>query len=125
VVSPAGPVPFVRDGDFVRSEVTSGAPGVDVGHVRLVGVDPNPARPGAGVSVRFHADATTRLRLRVLDVRGRLVAVLFDGFAPRGPRSVTWPGTDASGRRSPAGAYVIVLEGGGVRQARKVLWAHR
>jgi hypothetical protein len=63
---------------------------------------PNPAR--GAVRVPFALAEAADVRLAVLDVLGREVAVLLDGPQPAGPRGVTW---DPAGL--PAGLYVVRL----------------
>jgi hypothetical protein len=50
-----------------------------------------------------------RVRLRVVDVSGRVVSTLIDGIRPAGLHEVTWNGRDASGRSVSSGIYFIQL----------------
>jgi hypothetical protein len=70
---------------------------------------PNPANPR--VSVPFRLAAPGRVRIRVLDVQGRVVARLFDGVVPSpGPRVVEWGGATEAGRPAPSGVYFVVID---------------
>ncbi len=83
---------------------------------RLLGNAPNPFNPQT--SIRFAlaaADAGDRVRLRVYDVRGKLVRTLVDGALPAGEHAIVWDGRDGQGRAAASGVYLYRLETG--RQA--------
>lgn len=81
----------------------------------FTGPSPNPFNPST--EIRFSLDAPGRVRLEVLDLRGRRVAVLQDGELDAGPHVRRW---DASGR--PSGAYLFRLTTpAGVVQGRGLL----
>ena len=67
-------------------------------------VAPNPAR-GAS-RVRFTLDAATPVRVRITDVLGRTVAVLYDGLLGTGPHAYSWTAPAAPG------LYVATVEAG-------------
>ena len=58
----------------------------------------------------FDLPVAGRIRLRVVDVRGRLVRVLADGRHPAGPGSVVWDGRDQDGAVVSSGVYFVRLE---------------
>lgn len=68
----------------------------------FAGPSPNPFNPST--EVRFSLDAPGRVRLEVLDLRGRRVAILAEGELEAGPHVRRW---DASGR--PSGTYLFRL----------------
>jgi hypothetical protein len=74
---------------------------------------PNPFNPRTGI--RFGIPRSSRVRLSVLDILGREVALLSDGRFEPGTHTVTW---DASA--CPAGIYVVMMEAGGLRMTRKL-----
>ena len=74
---------------------------------------PNPFNPQTGI--RFSVPRSSLVRLSVVDILGREVALLSDGRFEPGPHTVTW---DASA--CPAGIYVVMMEAGGMRMTRKV-----
>ena len=94
-----------------RALATSAAPEAE-GGVLLVGVPyPNPARGRAALQVA--APTLQRVRVVVVDVLGREVAVPFDDtLGPEG-RSVTVTGL-------APGTYAVLVEGGGVRAVRRL-----
>ncbi len=83
--------------------------------VRLTAPWPDPASG----SVRFSLEVGTPrpVRLQVLDVSGRRIAMLADGEVSAGRREIVWPGSGQA--RPPAGLYWVVLESAEVRQARR------
>jgi hypothetical protein len=70
---------------------------------------PNPFNP----SVRFSIDANMKglVTLRIYDLKGRVVAIPFAGFAGPGRTVVSWDGTDSDGARVAIGTYLYRVEG--------------
>jgi hypothetical protein len=59
-----------------------------------------------GVRLEYLLTEESTVVLRILDTAGRAVATVLDEARQReGPQRGTWDGTDASGRRVPAGEY--------------------
>jgi hypothetical protein len=81
---------------------------------------PNPFELTTTIS--FRLAETERVRIAVLDLGGREVAVLIDGMQTAGPHSVTWEGRDQDGRTLPAGVYFVrAAVSGAVDQVRKLV----
>lgn len=85
------------------------------------GVDPLPGSLAATLSPNpFHAGATVRLaipravllRVRIWDVRGRLVRMLVDGRVERGWLSIPWDGRGDRGRPLKSGLYFWRIDAG-------------
>jgi len=76
----------------------------------FAGATPNPA-PGAA-TFRFSLDQTAHVRLRIYDVRGRLIASLADREFGAGPGVVAWDGREATGALAGAGLYWARFEAG-------------
>jgi hypothetical protein len=74
-------------------------------------VAPNPMRDGTAFLVE--ATRPGPQRIRVVDIRGRLVRLFEDSLATAGRRIVSWDGRDFAGRLLPAGVYVVTVEAGG------------
>jgi hypothetical protein len=78
------------------------APGV----FRLL-ASPNPFNPQ--VEISFSTRPGERARVQVFDLRGRLVANLFDGVMTAGSRSLIWDGRDRQGRALASGVYEVMM----------------
>jgi flagellar hook assembly protein FlgD len=70
---------------------------------------------------RWSLPSAARVRLRILDVSGRLVRKLTDGRMEPGAHAVSWDGRDDSGEWVGAGVYFAWLEAGSSREAKKVV----
>jgi hypothetical protein len=71
--------------------------------------------------VGFALPQAGNVRLRVLDVRGRVVATLADGQRAPGRYAVRWNGATVGGGRASAGVYFIELQAGGKRLTQRVM----
>ena len=105
----------VSDGVFMI--LSSSVAGVDDGPVTafaLAAPRPNPVR-GSGAIV-FALPTATHVRLAVLDVQGREVAVLADGLYAAGRHPVT-----LSSARLEPGLYFARLEAAGRRFTQRIV----
>lgn len=81
---------------------------------------PNPFNPA--VTIRWHLPRQGDLDLRIYDLAGRLVRVLYSGPAPAGPGDRVWRGDDEAGRAVGAGVYLGRAEAlGGARSFKLAL----
>ena len=78
---------------------------------------PNPFNPRTTIGLRLTDDAATA-RLRVFDLRGRLVATLHDGPLTAGEHRIDW-----LARGTASGVYLYRLEAGGETVSGKVVLA--
>lgn len=60
------------------------------------------------------------LRVRILDLRGRVVRTRFDGRLGEGPQTLAWDGRDRSGRPVAAGTSFVRMVVDGRAVTRKV-----
>ena len=83
---------------------------------------PNPFNPRTEIrfSIPGVAGESHHVRLRVFDLRGRLVSVLVDGRLQAGSHSVFRDGRDATGRKASAGVYLYRFETAGQVAVAKV-----
>ena len=81
---------------------------------------PNPFTRGA-VALSFTLPAAGPARLRVLDVAGREVRRLADGWLDAGPHLATWDGRDAAGMDAAPGVYFARLERGARAETRRLV----
>ncbi len=79
---------------------------------------PNPFNPRTELS--FRTVTGGHVTLRILDLRGRVVATLVDGDRPAGEHAFTWDGLDAAGGRAASGTYVAELRRGAKRAVQKL-----
>lgn len=74
--------------------------------------------PGSGpIEVRFALPRESRVRVSVIDVQGREVALLADGVMPAGTHETTW----GARSRDPAGVYFIRLAAAGRTWTERVV----
>jgi hypothetical protein len=69
---------------------------------------PNPFNPMTRIA--FDVPRATHARLRVYDLRGRLVRTLLDAPVQAGSHATWWDGTSSDGSRAASGAYFYRLE---------------
>ena len=92
---------------------------------RTIGVRvvPNPARGPAQIEIHLAGPASqsSRVRVRVVDLAGRMVADLGETVLPNGLQRLRWEGLDRAGRPLGAGLYFVQVSGaGGAAVARVV-----
>jgi hypothetical protein len=80
---------------------------------------PNPFRDAARIPLTL--DESRRVAVRVYDVRGALVATVFDGVLAAGAHAISWNGRDGSGHPVASGAYFCVMTSGARSASRKML----
>ena len=99
----------------IRSVLGSLATPTEPGPAAVLGLRayPNPARSAATVAADLARSGA--VRLAVVDVLGREVAVLVEGVRPAGPLRAAWPVAGLA-----PGAYVVVLDADGARQTVRV-----
>ena len=80
---------------------------------------PNPA--SREMAVTFEVPRRAPVRVTVLDLQGREVAVLANGVLDAGPYVRTWGGSGSPS--GPAGVYLVRLQSPGVSLVRKAVFA--
>jgi Calx-beta domain-containing protein/beta-propeller uncharacterized protein DUF5122 len=93
--------------------VPSGDHIVDSGFMKL---GPNPAR--GGVEIEYALPEASKVRIRIYDLQGRLVAQPVDEQRPAGTSQVRWDGDGPGGEVVP-GIYFVRLEAPGLVASRK------
>ncbi|HET9233550.1 MAG TPA: T9SS type A sorting domain-containing protein [Candidatus Eisenbacteria bacterium] len=81
---------------------------------------PNPFL--SSTSIAYEASHPVRVTAIVYDARGAKVRTLLDDVAT-GSGIIRWSGETSLGRRAPAGVYFLRVEGGGVRETKKIVLA--
>ncbi len=79
---------------------------------------PNPFNPQT--TIRFALPERQFVRLEVIDLLGRVVAVVALQDYTAGEHSVTWKGQDRSGRLVPSGIYLYRMQAGAFTQTRRM-----
>jgi flagellar hook capping protein FlgD len=130
-VSPGGFVPFElrftdgSSGIFTAhfepvTGVAAGSPGE---RHRLGNSFPNPLVSGRSVSIPLRLASETRVRLRLHDVQGRLVATLADRSFQAGDHTVRWDGNSARGSRVANGIYYVDFTAGRQHESARIVVA--
>lgn len=109
--------------DAVAELNSSAAPEGPLARHRLLPGYPNPFNPLTNIPFELaEGSGEIQVKLDILDVRGRVVATLVDGFRSGGQRyEATWNGTDQSGRKMPSGAYMSRLSIDGLAPQSRLL----
>jgi hypothetical protein len=86
---------------------------------RLQPAYPNPFNPSTTLAYRIDGEGERHVRLRILDLHGRVLRTLVDGSreGAREHESV-WDGRDATGRTLVSGNYLVELTIDGQSQSR-------
>jgi hypothetical protein len=81
---------------------------------------PNPFNPQT--TIAFSLTRKQSVRLKVVDVAGRIVRTLWDGGLDAGTHRMVWDGRDGRGSRVASGVYLSVLKAEeGTRTGKMVL----
>jgi len=80
---------------------------------------PNPFNPQT--TIHFTQPVAGFCQLEIIDVTGRLIATLDEGYHDAGAYSLTWLARDEQGRDLPSGIYFARLMGGNAQAVGKLL----
>ncbi|MCK5619680.1 MAG: T9SS type A sorting domain-containing protein, partial [Candidatus Krumholzibacteria bacterium] len=81
---------------------------------------PNPFNPTT--TIRYSIAESGRITLRVYNVAGQLVKVLFDEEqSPASTRAVTWDGRNQAGHAVSSGVYFYKIMAPGFTQTKKMI----
>jgi hypothetical protein len=115
-----------RDGDFIS--VSSAAPGIYAlgttgapvaGKLSIGLTGPNPFAAECRISLA--GGAAAHVKVRVFDVRGRLVTALYEGRLGAAG-DIVWDGRDGGGRKVSSGIYFVNAETSSAAVSRKVIF---
>ena len=101
-----GPVSFADRGAFEYEPTTLAVGDADDPGLALAAIAPNPTRAGARFA--FSLPAAADVRLTIVDLQGRTVAVVADARYAAGRHTVAWDG-HAGGRLPAPGLYFLRL----------------
>jgi len=84
---------------------------------------PNPFNPTTSIryNIPDHVDDGVKVRIRIFNIRGKLVKTLLDEFAGPGSYSVTWDGRDERGNTMGSGVYFYHIKAGDFTSTRKMI----
>jgi hypothetical protein len=85
----------------------------------LGGVYPNPFH--AFTTIEYSVKAAGDVKIAVYDVRGRLVKQLLQTRSPQGSYTLSWDGTDNSGKQLSNGIYYLSMHTDAYHTSRKML----
>jgi choline dehydrogenase-like flavoprotein len=80
---------------------------------------PNPFNPVT--TIFYDLPERSHVRLDIFNVKGELIRTLLDSDMPAGSRSVTWKGTDNSGRAVVSGIYFYRFRAADFTRSRKMI----
>ena len=64
-----------------------------------------------------------KVRIKVLDILGRHVKLLFDRYQTVGKYNLQWNGIDQRNKQVSTGVYIILLEVGDISRTQKIVLA--
>jgi len=119
VINIAEKITFTPDmtlGNAIQTVVLNSQSVVDamVSEFELKAAYPNPFNPTT--TLEYAIDVAGDINISILDINGRLVEVLFDGFSEKGIKNINW---DAS--YNPSGVYFVKLISGNNIQTLKLV----
>ncbi|MBI2426246.1 MAG: T9SS type A sorting domain-containing protein, partial [Candidatus Kerfeldbacteria bacterium] len=82
-------------------------------------LSPNPFNPETQIA--FTVETEGLCTVNVYDVAGRKVKTILESTLSTGTYTVTWDGTDASGRACASGMYTVSLESAGTSIQRRAV----
>lgn len=107
------------DNQVPVTAVWEGGTDVHASHALRIWGYPNPFQKATLVC--YSLNETSRVKLEIYNMTGRLVTTLADGLRARGSHRVLWDGTETSGKAVSAGVYFCRLEGAGSVGSTKLL----
>ena len=107
----------LNNGQMLTSGFIAATSGNIVREFALSRISPNPTNGPA--SIDFAVPQQSKVRLSVLDVQGRVVAVLVDGVVKAGRHQAVWNGNGTHGT-TRAGMYFVRYEAGGKSFVKRV-----
>jgi len=108
----------LNNGQTLRSGSIAATAGEIVREFALTRISPNPANGPARID--YAVPQQSKVRLSVLDVQGRVVAVLVDGVVKAGRHQAVWSGQMTRGTAA-AGMYFVRYEAGGKSFVKRVV----
>lgn len=89
-------------------------------HFTISGNYPNPFNAATQFEYTLPGQTAQPVEIKIFDVLGRQVKLLFHGMQPGGHHRISWDGTDANGNACVSGIYLVLFEVNRQRVLRKV-----
>ncbi|MGH3054616.1 MAG: FlgD immunoglobulin-like domain containing protein, partial [Gaiellaceae bacterium] len=102
-------------------DAATASAGAGASAFRLESVVPNPTTGATRIALSVAYPIA--VRLSILDVQGREIAVLTDGMLPAGRHELRWNGRRGEGR-APAGIYFVRFRAGALQQIQRLALVH-
>jgi hypothetical protein len=80
---------------------------------------PNPFNPST--TIDYSLSESSRVELKIFNLRGQEVRALVDREMPAGDHSTHWDGKDSQGRRVSSGIYIYRMRSGNEIKTRKMI----
>ncbi len=123
--SPPDPDGTIADiGALPYDQGATAVPGPSEDGSRAFLLASRPAPMDAATTIAYRLPNAGPVKLRVVDIRGRVVRTLVDEVQPAGPQSVRFDGRDDGGQRLASGLYFEVLRAAGRQDSRKITVLH-
>ncbi len=87
----------------------------------LNGIEVGPSQVRSEAVIRYGVTDKSRVKLRILDTRGRVVRTLVAGCSSPGEHLAVWDARDDQGRPAARGIYFVRLESQDCQETRKVV----
>lgn len=80
---------------------------------------PNPFNPTTTIS--YSLDKDSEVVVSIYDISGKLITTLLNDYQTQGEHSINWNGTNDSGNKVGAGAYLYQVKAGDLIQTKKMV----
>lgn len=101
---------------YYNSNEDSVVPGAQL---RMVNLSPNPVKEETKLLLEL--GASEEVGIKIFNARGQMVRNIPKLRYPQGQSAITWDACDASGTRVSAGVYMVMVQGSGSSQIRKLV----
>ena len=83
--------------------------------------NPNPFNPATTISYEIGGTEPVNVRLKIYDLRGKVIRQLVSGIREPGQHTVFWDGNNASGFQVSSGVYLYRMTAGDLTITRKMV----
>lgn len=90
-------------------------------HIPVVNAYPNPVRRGSGFHIMAAVEPGTRIEMVIYDTQGKPIRQLTSQTMDQGTYNFIWDGMDARGKLVVAGTYIVALQKGSRKMAKKTV----